>query len=174
MANPQRGETVVEVDGQVYTFKAGINTLRIFEGVLTSANGGKKVTWQDGINDVNAGRITEACALLWSMLREHHPTLTMDAVGDLVGRMGLATINQKFEETLRAAYPDPDLLRALGIDPNPPKAQEKSGAGVTSLGALDKPPAWAETKSGRSRSRKSSKSSSSRATRRKPNTVAIA
>lgn len=171
MANPQRGEVAIEIDGTLYTFAAGINTLAAIEGALSG--NGKRVTWLDAIREVNAGSITHVRVFMWAMLQRHHRGLTPEAVGDLIDRVGLETINEKFAEILRASYPDPEVLKALGVNVNPPTAQDRNGTGASSSSASEPRPGWAATRSGSSRSKKSSKNSSSRVNGRKPLTGAI-
>ena len=130
MANRHKGEVSLELDGRIYILHAGINALADVEGVFSTVD--TRVTFQEVMQHAMNGSISHVRALLWAMLRRHHKDLSLNDVGDLIERVGLQTIDQKFGELLQAMVPDPEVLKALGVAPNPPQAQAGNGTAGTS------------------------------------------
>jgi predicted thioredoxin/glutaredoxin len=130
MANLHKGEVSLELDGRIYTLHAGINALADVEGVFSTID--KRVTFQEVVEHALKGSISHIRALLWAMLRRNHKDVSLADVGDLIDRVGLVAIDQKFDEVLRSVVPDPVDLKALGVDPNPPRAQAGSARAGTS------------------------------------------
>lgn len=129
MANRHRGEVALEIEGKVYTLHAGINAVADAEGVFSTAD--RRVTYQEIAEHAMRGSVTHVRALIWSMLRKHHRDLSLTDVGDLIDAVGMNTIERKFADLLRANVPDQEDLKALGVDPNPPKAQGEEKAGIS-------------------------------------------
>lgn len=54
-------------------------------------------------------------AFMWAALRREDPTLTLEAVGDLIDAAGIETVSNKLAEAINAALPAPDAEgNALG------------------------------------------------------------
>ncbi len=125
MANLHKGEVSIELEGRIYTLHAGINALADVEGVFSTTD--KRVTFQEVVQHALNGSVSHIRGLLWAMLRRNHRDMSLVDVGDLIDRVGLLAIDQKFEEVLRSVVPDAKDLEALGVaQSNPPKAQAGS------------------------------------------------
>lgn len=134
MANPFMGETEIELDGKKYTLYAGINALAEVEALFSTAN--KRVTVQEVMRLATEQSMTHIRGLVWAMLRKHHKDMTLEAVGDLIDRVGIGSIDQAFAQSMAQMAPDPDDLKDLGID-RPLGAQsepetKKAGTGARS------------------------------------------
>ena len=122
MANPDRGEATVEIGGQSYTLKAGVNMMRALEHLFSTPS--RQMTTLQIIKLADEGSFTHYCGIVWAMLRKHHPELTLDAVGDLIDAAGGPTkLEEVFTGLLLSLVGDPADLKALGVTGNPPKAQ---------------------------------------------------
>lgn len=81
MANRQRGELEIDLGGRSYTLKLSLNSMCEMEG----ASGRP---FPQIVTQVARGSLTDLRAFLWAALREHHPDLTIQAVGDLIEKAG--------------------------------------------------------------------------------------
>ena len=130
MANIYKGEVSLEIDGATYTLHAGINAIADAESVFSTVD--HRVTFQTIVKEAEAGSVTHIRALLWAMLRRHHKNLSLSDVGDLIDRVGLFAINERFEAVLQSFVADPEDLKSLGVGSNPPQAQAKRQKAGTS------------------------------------------
>lgn len=127
MANPYKGEFLLEVEGKSYTLTAGVNTLAAVEGLFSTPE--KRVTWQDVVRYAEHNSFTHIRGLIWAMTRRHHRELSVEDVGDLMDRVGLEAIDRAFNEATQHWIPNPEDVQALGGNgSNPPKAQGVNGA----------------------------------------------
>lgn len=138
MANRHRGEVALEIEGKVYTLHAGINAVAEAENVFSTAD--RRVTYQEIAQHAINGSVTHIRALIWAMLRKHHRDLSLSDVGDLIDLAGMDAIERKFSDLVRANVPDPEDLRVLGVDPNPPKAQGDQKAGTSGRSSRKRAP----------------------------------
>lgn len=109
MANAERGEVDLTVDGKVYTLRMSINAVAEIENYLDK-----------GINDLVAMvrnpadfRISVWRVLLWGALREFHRCSIEDA-GELMGQAGVNEVVAKLGDAMAVAFPE-----AKGASENP-------------------------------------------------------
>lgn len=121
MANPIRGEIPVVADGVSYTLRLGMNAIVEIESSL----------------DIGIAQVTELFAgeglkvgnmrlVLWAALREHHPDLTIEDAGEIMGHIGLAETIAKLGAALEAAFPN------AKEDKKPSRPRKKAGTGNAS------------------------------------------
>jgi hypothetical protein len=85
VANIQRGEAELIIDGKPYTLVVDLNACCEFEAMIsTPAN---PVLFAAGFQRVIDGRITETRAFIWAALRRHHK-LSLDDVNELIQQAG--------------------------------------------------------------------------------------
>lgn len=78
----------------------------------------------DLMRHVNAGSAFHMAALLWGLLREHHPEITLDGTYALIEAAGgLDGLNAALDAAKHGLTPDAADLKELG--PNPRKAQTR-------------------------------------------------
>lgn len=104
MANGEKGEVDVAVDGKTYTLRLNANALCELETLLSSRE--ERVTFQQVVSWCAAGQLLAVRALLWAALRAYHPGVTLQDAGELMTRIdGLAP---KLLEALAASMPKPN------------------------------------------------------------------
>jgi len=130
MANRERNEATVEVDGVVYRLQLSINAMCEVEDLLSA--GGKRVGWNTWVKDVVGAEMTwrDLRLIMWAACREHHPEVTVQKAGWLMDRIGwhrsTATVLVLFPGTTA----DDADLRALGVAlPDPPEARQNGTGG---------------------------------------------
>jgi hypothetical protein len=125
MANREKGEAAVEIGGVSYTLSINTNALCEIETLFSL--GGKDVSFQDVLKRAAAGQIVAARGVLWGMLRQQHPDITLKKAGELLDQLGQ-------EELASHATPDPTDVATLKEDApaRPPKARGngRSAAGI--------------------------------------------
>lgn len=130
MANREKGESTLTVDGTDYTLRLSINALCEIEDAESTAE--KRVTFQELVPRMARGELTAIRRLLWGALREHHPTMSLKAAGDLMQRATVERVIAAFEQMQASTVPDEADLATLGGDkklPRPPKAA-RAAAGI--------------------------------------------
>ena len=127
MANPNKGEVDVEIGGQHYRLAFTTNSICELEEQLgrgwfdiaselatwsppTDADGKspKKETADELRQRMARVKFSLMRAIFWAMLREHRPTITLKAAGDLMQASGdrggvLELINRVFERSMPEA-----------------------------------------------------------------------
>ena len=130
MANLHRGEVDIDIDGKTFRLHCGLNAIAEAEGVFSTLR--ERVTFSEIVEHANKGSVSHIRALLWAMLRKYHRDLSLQDVGDLVDKVGLVAIEQRFAEVLAASAPDPKDIEHLGAaQTNPPQAQDARKGGTS-------------------------------------------
>jgi hypothetical protein len=123
MANRERGEVAIEIDGQTYTLRLDLNALAEFEAALSTPI--QQVTFQEGLQRVERGQLIAVRAILWAGLRRYHPKLSLMEAGDLIVKLGgMQNLDTVLKEAVASAMPAPDAP----AQPNPQQAR-RSGRG---------------------------------------------
>jgi hypothetical protein len=121
----EKNEIPVTLDGKTYTLKAGLNALVLLEEMFSA--GDRRVTFREVMQHATRGSVSHIRAIVYAMTRKHHKELTLDAIGDLIDRVGLMEINAAFEGALASMVADAADLQALGVSlANPPQAPAKA------------------------------------------------
>jgi hypothetical protein len=94
----EKNEIPVTLDGKTYTLKAGLNALVLLEEMFSA--GDRRVTFREVMQHATRGSVSHIRAIVYAMTRKHHKELTLDAIGDLIDRVGLMEINAAFEGAL--------------------------------------------------------------------------
>jgi hypothetical protein len=129
MANPERGEASLEVDGKVYRLKAGTNMMRALEHHFSTS--ARHLSTLQIVRLADEGSFTHYCGIIWAMLRKYHADLTMDQVGDLIDAAGgPKALEPIFSELLLSLVADPADLKALGINPQTAQAGDGKPPGI--------------------------------------------
>lgn len=87
MANPVKGEVAFEVEGQTYKLVLDFNALCEVEEVL-------------GAGGMDLARPKAIRAIFWAALLRHHPDVTVQDAGDLIGALGLERAGEVVAEAM--------------------------------------------------------------------------
>lgn len=132
MANKERGDVDLEINGRHYKLRLDLNALCELEGALSTDT--KTVTFEQALRLVERRQVLAVRAMLWAALLLNHPAITLRQAGDLMQEMGgISGIEQKLQAAVAASMPTPEDREGKA---NPPKAR-RSGRGGPSSSGLD-------------------------------------
>ncbi|WP_340109459.1 GTA-gp10 family protein [Pikeienuella sp. HZG-20] len=94
------GESQLTVDGRTWRLHLDFNALCEFEGAVGGRGQARLLQLEMGRGDFSDIR-----ALLWALLRRHHPDMTLAGAGDLVGA-DVAAANAALVAAITAAAPE--------------------------------------------------------------------
>lgn len=103
--NSQRGEFDLEVDGTVYRFRTCSNAMILLEDEL-----GERAVNVEGRFKNGRETLRDIRALMWALLQEYQPTMSVEAVGDLVdeiAKLGSEKVQSVLADVLSAGSPEP-------------------------------------------------------------------
>lgn len=154
MANPQRGEVDVVVNGRVYTLAMDLNAMCELQAVLRPADP-DSVELDDVMHKVAKMNPIYLRAFLWATLRRHHKDITLMGVSDLVvDAGGIEAFFAKLPQLLAYTQPDARDQGAVqeaapnGHPPQAAAAAAAAGIGTRSTSKRARPGSLA-TSSGR-------------------------
>jgi hypothetical protein len=131
MANREKGQISIEIEGEEYTLSMDLDAMCAVEELFSRPE--RVATFQQIVDLADRGSMTHLRALIWSVLRTHHPSLAIKDIGRLVERAGgPQTFLLKLAELAGVSAPDPRDTKELGIPETPRKAQARRGTGARS------------------------------------------
>jgi hypothetical protein len=139
MANRQKGEVSIEIDGETYTLALTLDAMCQLEDIFSTPQ--KVMTFQEVIDLADKGSTKHLRALIWAALQLHHPDLALADVSPLVQKAGgIAVFSLTFLRLAKETFADPVDLEALGVKAgaNPPQAsgaKRSRGTGARSISA---------------------------------------
>jgi hypothetical protein len=126
MAGSESRPVVIEIEGKSYRLELTINGIVALEELLSTND--RMVTYGEVMQRVTAGSVTYQRAFFWAVLREHHAEVTLKEAGRLMQALGgLEGMATQFEKLNQSATPDPEDVKALGVEARPRKARAKRG-----------------------------------------------
>jgi hypothetical protein len=130
MANAEKGEVDLDVDGHVYTLVLNVNAMCELETLMSST--GQTVTCQDVlVRAVKQHSAVAFRAIFWACLREHHQAISLKQTGELMEKAGgVDGFAKKLAGLIFAVTPAKSDLDALGVKDRPQKAQRKRRGGT--------------------------------------------
>lgn len=140
MANAERDEHDLTIEGQTYTLKLTTNAMCEVETAMSTTL--RQVSFADVLMASNKHNVSAMRAIFWASLRDKHPEVTLAKAGELMDKVGGSkTFAEKFAAMVFAAVPADSDAKALGLktgkDARPQKAQRRRGGTGKSLN--DKP-----------------------------------
>lgn len=133
MANPQKDEVSVEVDGRTYTLVFNFSAMVAAES-KAEAIGLKHTTWEQIFEQVQSTRSARYIRLIiWAMLIKYHPDMSLEQAGQLIDSLTIQELSHVFASGQNAVTPDPKDAAALGApSKRPRKARAVNGTGARS------------------------------------------
>lgn len=125
MANKERGQVSIDIDGKAYKLVYSTNALCELEDALN--RNVNSITTE--VQDPSKVRLKTLRAMFWAGLTEHHPDIDLKAAGNLMTIGGASAVMTKVGEAFRLAFPEADEVN--GRPPAKPAAT-KDGAGLNS------------------------------------------
>lgn len=125
MNNHLRGIATFVVAGKTYTMRGSIDAICTLEAI--SGKGMIAITRE--LSDPDLMSLSLTRQVLWALLQEHHPELTLKDAGDLIPAAGgMKAITKAIEEAL--VRMSPDIAKEAGGEAHPPTAgQAMNGTG---------------------------------------------
>jgi hypothetical protein len=123
--NPHRGEVPLTIGGQQFTLRCSVNAICTIEEQM-----GKGIVAI--VMDLQRGNIslTLIRAMLWAMLQEKHPDVTLMEAGEMIPLAGgVDKIKEVFEDAFATAFPE--AAERSGMRP-PKPGRPKNGTGPVS------------------------------------------
>lgn len=110
------------VDGVEYTLVLNTDVMATLEEHFSTPQ--KDTTWDEIWARVLKGSVRTVRALIWAMLRPHHPTMTIAAASALIDKAGgFEGLSQILAQAATATTPDPKDVKELNAGSRPPAAQ---------------------------------------------------
>lgn len=121
MANRERGEVDIEIEGTVYKLSVSLHAWALAQDALTK---GDRIPNIELIGKrLSAGHMLTAVAVFWAALQRHHPEIeTMEQATELM-QLSDGKASKAVAEAIQRTEPDPSDLEELGASTNPPVAQ---------------------------------------------------
>jgi hypothetical protein len=123
MANSQKGELDIDVNGTRYRLALDLNALCEFQELVYPND--PEFDMGETIARIGKGNFVLSRALFWATLRRHHPAVTLRDVSDLVSGFGYKPWMDLLPRLLDFMQPDKVDRGVLKAAPevNPPGAQ---------------------------------------------------
>lgn len=127
MANRERGEVSVDIDGTSYTLCLDLNAMCRLEEMFSTPD--HEVTFQDIVKKVNDGKLRYMRAIFWSAFLKYHPDLRLEEVAALIqGAGGIGGFSDKMLGQLglavEATQPHPADTKALSKGTRSPRTAQ--------------------------------------------------
>jgi hypothetical protein len=125
MANREKGEIGLTINGKSYTFVMNTNALVKLQAVLTEK--GQPIATMEAIYAaLHQQSVAHMRAFFWAGLQKYHPDVTVESAGDLMDDAGgFFGVTDLINEAKRASDPDPADVAELSEGANPPKARAR-------------------------------------------------
>lgn len=126
-ANPERGETKVDIGGTTYVLASTFNSMIALQQLFEKD--GKIPPVESVLMRAQRGDLTAFRAVFWAMLRRHHANVTVEQAGDLIDAAGgVAALDEMLNRAQTTSAGTPEDVTALrGAERNPRKAAKANG-----------------------------------------------
>jgi len=98
VANKERGEVSIDVDGKRYIFRLTVNAICEIE-----TETGKP--FEAAARELQSGQMRTVRLFVWAALRHQHPDLTLEQAGDIMTSAGLQDVLAPLVEAIHLAFP---------------------------------------------------------------------
>jgi hypothetical protein len=132
MANSQKGELDIDVDGKTYRLALDLNALCEFQELVYP--GDPDFDMGETIARIGKGNFVLSRALFWATLRRHHPDVTLRDVSELCSGFGYKPWMELLPKLLDFMQPDAIDRQALKAAPEAgPRGAQVDGIGARSI-----------------------------------------
>jgi hypothetical protein len=122
MANPLRGEVELQTPEKTYTMRMSINAIVSLEDHFDM--GINQIA--EKLSDTASMRIGSLRTIVMFALREHHPDLTPDQTGEIIGAVGFEGTAAAIQKAMVAAFPQ------AKAEADNPRKTKRAGTGNAS------------------------------------------
>lgn len=122
MANPHKGEVLLQAGGTTYTLQLSINAIAEIEGLLD-------IGFSELVSRLGAGehfRLGTLRVVVWGALRKHHKGLSLDDAGEIVGEAGIGATTEAISRSIALGFPE------FAAGSENPQTASQAGAGPIS------------------------------------------
>jgi len=138
MANRERGEVSLEIDGTTYTMVLDLEALCTLEDHFSTPS--KDAVFPELLERASRGSARHIRGIVWAALQRHHKGMTLEQTSDLIQSSGgLAGFSEKLNSLAGSTQPDPEDANEIGAGKKarPRKAQhDAAAAGVNGTSKL--------------------------------------
>lgn len=140
MSNRQRGDVPIEIDGATYLLKMDINSMIALEDLFND-----ELTFEEIFKRSQSGKLRYVRAIWWAAMQHHHPEISVEQAGELLGKAGgMLEIVKKLGFLGTSATPDPKDVEALPKGTGNPRSagsakKKPAGTGARSTAPRDVP-----------------------------------
>ncbi len=134
MANTQKGEISLTVDGKEYVLFLDANAMVLLEEHFST------LTREVGYNEILARVLTGESlrymrAFIWAALQKHHAPLSLIQAGELINAAGgISAFATQVSAAVGLSLPTDDELKALGLTPDRPQRAQPNHRRVRRTG----------------------------------------
>jgi len=133
MANRERGEVSVEIEGKTYTMTLDLEALCHLEDHFSTP--AREYAFPELLERAGKGSARHIRGIVWASLQRHHKGITLEETSDIIQASGgLAGFSEKLNALAGSTRPDAEDEKELGggKKPRPRKAQHEAGENGTS------------------------------------------
>ncbi len=129
MANAEKGETAITVNGREYTLFLGTHEMALLENKMSTPE--RDLSFWDIMQMViQRNKVSAMEAWIWASLQKHHGAeiVTLQDAASLIDAAGgILAFGRQLSALQTAVTPDPEDAKELGLPVNPPTARPKRG-----------------------------------------------
>ena len=135
MANRQKGEVALEIEGQTYTLVLDMDAMCQLEDLFSTDK--KDATFPEIMEKVQRRSLRHIRGVIWAALRRHHKDVTVEQAGELlIAAGGITGLDQQLMKLAESTQPDKEDAVVNGSG-RPRKAQRRTdGTGESSTSKL--------------------------------------
>jgi len=136
MANRERGEVSVEIEGKTYTMTLDLEALCHLEDHFSTP--AREYAFPELLERAGKGSARHIRGIVWASLQRHHKGITLEQTSEIIQASGgLAGFGEKLNALAMSTQPDSDDAKELngGKKARPRRAQTEA-AGVSSTSKL--------------------------------------
>lgn len=134
MANREKGEIGLTVKGKTYTLVMNTNVMATLEEHFSSPD--NEVTWDVIWTRILRGSVRTVRALIWAMLQQHHPQITLEGAAQVIDDAGgFEGMTKLLKQVGKQSTPDPTDVKELDL--KRPRKAARRGTGGTSTSTRD-------------------------------------
>jgi hypothetical protein len=136
----QRGDVPITIDGVTYVLKMDINSMASLEELFDD-----ELTFEEIFKRAQANKLRYVRAIWWAALQHHHPEITIQQAGELLGKAGgMFEIVKRLGLVGLSTIPDPKDVEALPKGTGNPQSaggakKKPAGTGARSTAPRDVP-----------------------------------